>query len=684
MPASDECLEPDELAAWAEGRLDDAERARIVAHVAGCETCREAGSALAQLQDEPVRTDAEPVFEVGERVGRFRIVEVLGRGGMGVVLRARDERLERDVAIKVRRGGGAPDAKQRERFAAEARALAALSHENLVTVYEAGEIAGAPFLVMALVEGKTLRAHVTEQKPVWHSTLDLCIAAARGLAALHHAGFVHRDVKPDNVLVAHDGRVLLADLGLAKRIEADDGDTGLTQTGAIVGTPKYLAPERVAGHPGGVRADVYALAAMTLEVLRQSTGDVPAAVQAVLTRGMDPEPERRFAGVDEMVAALQAAAKSRRALWALAGSVVIVLGAGAIYALQSDDTPPTVASAEPAAQAPAPTPTHAPTAEPAPVAVAPAPSIAEPSATVSVTASSSAPAPAPSPTPTLAPAPSLAPAPAPSLVLTPSGSAPIVINAPVHVAPLTWSDETLKRLGRVPLTAELGEKKWAERISYNACGQYEGSDETPKGLDWGKVEKREVIEVPKPDGGKDPMIAIQLQGRKKRWVFDSYFDGGYIDAPVGSTIFFCPGGPEKHRPHPPGFQGEFVTNLGVGGPIKDPPDFWIRKPRPKPISGPVLKEGKWPFGSGPVIFALRDKARETLDSGRVAMGIYYLDLPGGDKQRELVVGWKPAEKRTVWVVGEFVGFQEREGTQYPVLKVVDVRERLFGEPVSLP
>ncbi len=204
---------------------------------------------------------------------------MIGKGGMGLVLRARDERLDRDVAIKVT--SGPKNDALATRLASEAKALAALTHPNLVTVHEAGEHEGRFYLVMELVDGEDLRAHIATKRPSWRDGLALCLAAGRGLAALHAAGFVHRDVKPDNVLIAEDGRVLLADLGLAKRLDSGPKAAGaferapLTRTGAVVGTPCYLAPERVAGQRCDVRSDVYGFAAMTLEIVRGCEGDAP-------------------------------------------------------------------------------------------------------------------------------------------------------------------------------------------------------------------------------------------------------------------------------------------------------------------------------------------------------------------------------------------------------------------------
>ncbi|MDC0744619.1 serine/threonine-protein kinase [Polyangium mundeleinium] len=363
------CLDPDELSAWVEARLRDTERARVLAHVASCESCREAGSTLARMMETPPETLSEsparsgdraapakrapPILEAGEKIGRFRILKVLGKGGMGIVLRALDERLDREVALKLLHPegqSGAPSPKLRERLAREARTLAALEHEHLVKVFEAGEVDGFPYLVMELVDGPNLRGFVARARPSWREGLAACMGAGRGLAALHAAGFVHRDVKPDNVLVAPGGRVVLSDLGLAKRLDAghEAAPDLLTQSGAIVGTPRYLAPERVAGLPGGVPADIYAFSAMTLEIVRACEGTVPLKVEAVLKRGLDPDEQRRFASMEVMFAEIEDVLRPSRAPYAIGGVVVALVAVGAAIGLGGSTSrdPPRAAGPE--------------------------------------------------------------------------------------------------------------------------------------------------------------------------------------------------------------------------------------------------------------------------------------------------------------------------------------------------
>jgi serine/threonine protein kinase len=176
--------------------------------------------------------DAEPA-----RIDRFTILERLGSGGMGAVYAAYDPKLDRRVAVKVLHASGAA---ARRRLLAEARALARLSHPNVVAVYDASDVDGEIFLAMEFVAGRNLRRWL-EDKPAPARIVDVFVAAGRGLAAAHAAGLVHGDIKPENVLVGDHGAVKVADFGLARAEGATDD--------ARAGTPAYMAPEQLAGAP---------------------------------------------------------------------------------------------------------------------------------------------------------------------------------------------------------------------------------------------------------------------------------------------------------------------------------------------------------------------------------------------------------------------------------------------------
>lgn len=211
--------------------------------------------------------------------GRYRILSHLADGGMASVYVAMDGRLDREVAIKIMRPGLATDAVSVERFRSEARAAARLSHPNVVAVYDQGEDSGDVFLAMELVHGKTLREVIHEEAPFTArealATLEPVLAALR---AAHTAGIIHRDVKPENVIVRTDGEIKVADFGLARAITTH---TATSQTGVLLGTASYLSPEQVEGGPADQRSDVYAAGLLLFEMLtgrKAITGDTPIQI----------------------------------------------------------------------------------------------------------------------------------------------------------------------------------------------------------------------------------------------------------------------------------------------------------------------------------------------------------------------------------------------------------------------
>ena len=160
----------------------------------------------------------------GSRVGPYEIIEPIGRGGMGEVYRAHDARLRRNVAIKTVASGALDDPAMRERFAREARAVAALSHPNILAIYDVGECDGIPYVAVELLEGDTLRPHLGTSPLPLSTALDYAVQIGRGLAAAHDRGIVHRDLKPENIFVTRDGQVKLLDFGLATEPAGEPGD----------------------------------------------------------------------------------------------------------------------------------------------------------------------------------------------------------------------------------------------------------------------------------------------------------------------------------------------------------------------------------------------------------------------------------------------------------------------------
>ncbi len=320
---------------------------------------------------------------------RYEIKDRLGAGGMGVVYRAHDPELSRDVAIKLLHQRTSRTSSARTRLRQEARALADVSHPNVVQVYDVGTEpeSNAIYISMELVLGVDLRQWLEAEPRPWRPVLEMFLAAGRGLAAAHDRGLVHRDFKPSNVLVGRDGRPRVVDFGLA--CVADDSHTkrsarstttsglsgaALTETGVALGTPAYMAPEQHQGRGADARSDQYAfcmslyeglygvrpfkahtvqdlLVAKTQHRISSVWGrGVPRSVLAVLRRGLQPDRQHRFVTMAELLAKLEAVAhggRSRRLVAGLAFGAVGTAGAAA-WAMHED--PQQVAVCPPAAE----------------------------------------------------------------------------------------------------------------------------------------------------------------------------------------------------------------------------------------------------------------------------------------------------------------------------------------------
>ena len=269
--------------------------------------------------------------EKGRRLGRYRLDELLGQGGMAEVWRATDERLNRVVAVKVILANHARDAHFRQRFHKEAQLVASLDHPNILPVYDYGDEEGLPYLVMPFLEGGTLRDRMVGSPVPFPQAVSWIRQLGEALDAAHAAGILHRDVKPANVLIRKDDRLALADFGIAKMLE---NPTGLTATGMVVGTPIYMAPEQAQGKPATPASDRYALAVLAYELLSgkppfdgesalalmhqhvtspaprlsSSVYGLPGGLDPVFERALAKEPERRPASgrafADELLAFL--------------------------------------------------------------------------------------------------------------------------------------------------------------------------------------------------------------------------------------------------------------------------------------------------------------------------------------------------------------------------------------------
>ena len=338
---------------------------------------------------------SEPV-----RLGRLELVARIGAGGMGEVYAARDAELDREVAVKIVRSDiDADRGDATARILREAQLMARLTHPNVVRIYDVGRVESRVYITMEYVRGTTLSAWLEQAPRPWREILDRFLRAGRGLAAAHRMGLVHRDFKPANVLVGADGRVLVADFGLARTVVAEPGagetnpaasaiDSAfsptssasrlpVTERGAVLGTPGYMSPEQLNAAPVDARSDLFSFCVALYEALygvRPFAGPtaaailanieagtitpparaagVPARVARVLTRGLAGDPARRFATMNELLADLErAASRPRRragvALSAAAG--LVIAGAVADLGLFADADPCAAARGELAA-----------------------------------------------------------------------------------------------------------------------------------------------------------------------------------------------------------------------------------------------------------------------------------------------------------------------------------------------
>jgi eukaryotic-like serine/threonine-protein kinase len=267
---------------------------------------------------------------VGETIaGRYEVEELVGHGGMSSVYKARDALLERHVALKILHEQYSTDDDFVERFKREARSVAQLQHPNIVTVIDRGAEDGRQYIVFEYIDGENLKEHVVRKGRLdVREALEIAAEVAHGLAFAHEQGLVHRDVKPQNILLNGDGRAKVTDFGIARTVDVD----GMTQTGTVLGTSNYIAPEQASGQRVDAHSDVYALGAVLYELLAGEVpfpgesfvvvamkhmhepapslldvrGDVPLRVAAAVDRALEKDPEQRFPTMDAFAAELEA------------------------------------------------------------------------------------------------------------------------------------------------------------------------------------------------------------------------------------------------------------------------------------------------------------------------------------------------------------------------------------------
>jgi serine/threonine protein kinase len=282
--------------------------------------------------------DIVPKFPTGTRLAHYEVIDSIGAGGMGEVYRARDSRLGREVAIKVMADHIASDPNMRRRFETEARAVAALSHPSIISIYELAIVDNAPISVMELLQGEALRARLARGPMPWRDAVQIAAAVADGLAAAHARGIIHRDLKPENVYLTSDGGVKILDFGLAvlrpgaQTTGPDTPTIAATAQGVVLGTLGYMSPEQVSGEHVDGRSDIFSLGCMIFEMLsgrRLFTGSTPqeviaglmqhgvppiggidplapAELKAILARCLDRVPARRFESAQDLAMALRA------------------------------------------------------------------------------------------------------------------------------------------------------------------------------------------------------------------------------------------------------------------------------------------------------------------------------------------------------------------------------------------
>ncbi len=395
------CLDDNTAVDFATGDLPRAAAAKVEAHLASCRECRTLVAALAPApgdQDSDVvtspraiargkrhhaaalspteprgsepRRPLEPVVAVGDTIDRYVVLRRVGAGGMGVVYAAYDPQLDRKVALKLLRTGiGLGEGEARARLVREAQAIAQLSHPNVVAVYDVGTTAeGEVYVAMEFVEGDTLTQWMHRWERPWRDTLDVYREAGRGLAAAHGVGLLHRDFKPDNVLVGADTRVRVTDFGLARSLVTGHNDEGaqtafagpgalrmtLTATGAVMGTPRYMAPEQLKGLDVSAAADQFSFCVALYDALygqHPIDGDtaikmieenaraqpppegagIPGWLWPILARGLDAQPAKRFPSMAALLIELTPPQPSRRRrrYIAMAAAAALVLGGAA-------------------------------------------------------------------------------------------------------------------------------------------------------------------------------------------------------------------------------------------------------------------------------------------------------------------------------------------------------------------
>ena len=378
------CLDETTVLAFLGGTLSPAGRATVEAHVAACSACAEiltwAAADSASASRAPGQEGAPFIGQLapGARVDRYQILGPVGRGGMGEVYAAYHPDLDRRIALKIVFESGADASERRARLLREARAIARLSHPNVVTVFDAGTVGDRVYIAMEFVDGETFDEWLRSKSRTWKEILDVFVAAGRGLAAAHAPKVIHRDFKPQNVMIARDGSVRVMDFGLAQLVREDapsdpgaargsdvtEGRAGsggpdagspevpptvtrATKTGELLGTPAYMAPEQWRGEPIDERSDQFSFCVAFYEALfgerprlshltdrlpndapptPRTRSLAPAWLRGVVMRGLSEEPNRRFRSMEDLLRGLtRGRTKTRRRVFLVSAALTATL-----------------------------------------------------------------------------------------------------------------------------------------------------------------------------------------------------------------------------------------------------------------------------------------------------------------------------------------------------------------------
>jgi serine/threonine protein kinase len=297
-----------------------------------CATHLKSPEPISFSQTETIRTAKKDPFEGKTIARRYTIIEKLGEGGMGAVYKANDSRLERVVALKFLPAGMTRDENAKKRFVQEARAAAALDHPNICAVYEAAEVRGRSFIVMAHIQGLSLKDKIATGFLKIEDALDIAIQVAEGLAEAHSRGVIHRDIKPGNIMLTEKGQAKIMDFGLAKL----EGKADLTVTSTVMGTTAYMSPEQARGDPVDQRTDIWSFGVTLYEMLAGAgpfgkkgsqalitsilnefpepmtarRPDIPGPLEEIVGKALEKDRSRRYQSMSEMLKDLKAARTS--------------------------------------------------------------------------------------------------------------------------------------------------------------------------------------------------------------------------------------------------------------------------------------------------------------------------------------------------------------------------------------